>query len=60
LPLHGGEVIKEPMILTLSPLSSGGDGSFRETDRTCSGWLGLDLYVPVIALWERRYVSCLA
>jgi hypothetical protein len=38
LHLHGGEVIKDPMILTLSPLSSGGEGSFRETDRTYNRW----------------------
>jgi hypothetical protein len=44
LHLHGGEVINEPMILTLYPLSSGGEGSFRETDRTCSGWLAFVLF----------------
>jgi hypothetical protein len=36
LHLHGGDVIKDPMILTLYALSSRGKGSFRETDRTCS------------------------
>jgi hypothetical protein len=39
LHLHGGEVIKDRMILTLYPLSSCGEGSFRETDRTCNEWL---------------------
>jgi hypothetical protein len=46
LPLHGGEVIKDPMILTLSPRSSGGEGRFRETDRTSKLWLGLITYRP--------------
>jgi hypothetical protein len=40
LHLHGDEVIKDPMISTLYPLSSRREGSFRETDRTSTGWLG--------------------
>jgi len=40
LHLHGDEVIKDPKISTLYPLSSGGEGSFRETDRTSTGLLG--------------------
>jgi len=43
LHLHGDEVIKDPMILTLYPLSSCGEGSFRETDRTCRRLLGARL-----------------
>jgi hypothetical protein len=42
LPLHGDEVSKDPMLLTLYPLSSCGEGSFRETDRTCKALLGGD------------------
>jgi len=40
LHLHSDEVIKDPMIPTLYPLSSCVEDSFRETDRTSSAWLG--------------------
>ena len=40
LHLHSDEVIKDPMIPTLYPLSSCVGDSFRETDRTSSAWLG--------------------
>jgi hypothetical protein len=39
LHLHGDEVIKDPRISTHYPLSSCGEGSFRETDRTSSALL---------------------
>jgi hypothetical protein len=39
LHLHGDEVIKDPRISNLYPLSSCGEGSFRETDRTSTGLL---------------------
>ncbi len=40
LHLHGDEVIKDQRISTLYPLSSWGEGSFRETDRTSTALLG--------------------
>jgi hypothetical protein len=40
LPLHGDEVIKDPMILTLYPFSACGEGRFRETDRTSTALFG--------------------
>jgi hypothetical protein len=48
--LHGDEVIKDPLISTLYPLSSCGEDSFRETDRTCSVWLGAisDSFIAVL------------
>ena len=46
LHLHSDEVIKDPRISTLYPLSSCGEGSFRETDRTCSRLLGQGVQVP--------------
>jgi hypothetical protein len=40
LHLHGAEVIKDPVILTLYPRPSCVEGRFRETDRTSTGLLG--------------------
>jgi hypothetical protein len=56
--LHGDEVITDPLISTLSPLSSCREGRFRETDRTLQAVVRQ--FVCFVALQTTAPVSVVA
>jgi hypothetical protein len=46
--LHGDEVVKDRLLSAPYPLQPLGGHSFKETDRTCRGWLGAALLKVIL------------